>query len=88
MSVFSRDSSSHCSKTTQRGYGWDHQQRARATIAAQPWCSECGSTDDLTADHVVPLRSGARLSPLRVVCRSCNSGRGDDVTFESWLGVV
>ena len=78
---------SHCSKTTQRGYGWEHQQRARAAIAAQPWCSECGSTVDLTAGHVVPVHRGV-ASPLRVLCRPCNSGRGDEVTFDSWLGVA
>jgi hypothetical protein len=36
---------------TRRGYGHTHQQRAHATIAAQPWCSICGATTDLTADH-------------------------------------
>lgn len=29
---------------------------------AQPWCSTCGSTDDLTVDH--PTRA--------VLCRSCH----------------
>ncbi|MEO5575561.1 MAG: HNH endonuclease [Gaiellaceae bacterium] len=69
------------STTTQRGYGAQHQRRARAAIAAQPWCSVCGSTRDLTADHITPLaRGGHPLGPLRVLCRSCNSrcgkGRG------------
>ncbi len=64
--------------TTQRGYGHKHQRRARAVIAAQPWCTLCGRTRDLTADHIAPLaRGGDPLGPLRVLCRRCNSGRGD-----------
>jgi 5-methylcytosine-specific restriction endonuclease McrA len=62
-----------------RGTGREraHQQRAKAAIAAQPWCSECGSTRDLTADHLIPLaRGGHPLGPLRVLYRSCNSRRG------------
>jgi 5-methylcytosine-specific restriction enzyme A len=60
--------------TSERGYGTAHQRRARAVIAAQPWCSDCGSTLDLTADHITPLaRGGHPLGPLRVLCRSCNS---------------
>lgn len=66
--------------TTERGYGATHQRRARAAIAAQPWCSDCGhpgSRDNpLTADHVVPVSRGGRNGPLRVACRRCNSSRG------------
>ena len=32
---------------------------AGVLIAAQPWCSICGATKDLTADHVTPSRSEA-----------------------------
>jgi 5-methylcytosine-specific restriction endonuclease McrA len=63
--------------TSQRGYGAAHQRRARAAIALHPWCSECGATDDLTADHLIPLAKGGNpLGALRVLCRSCNSRRG------------
>jgi 5-methylcytosine-specific restriction endonuclease McrA len=68
----------HCSKTAVRGYGYQHQRRARVAIAQQPWCSICGATSDLTADHVTPLAAGGHpLGQLRVLCRSCNSRRGD-----------
>lgn len=51
--------------------------RARAVIAAQPWCSDCGSTTDLTSDHVVPLaRGGTNAGHQRTLCRRCNSRRG------------
>jgi 5-methylcytosine-specific restriction protein A len=63
--------------TSQRGYGAAHQRRARRAIALEPWCSTCGSTRDVTADHVIPLAHGGDpLGPLRVLCRSCNSQRG------------
>jgi hypothetical protein len=41
-------------------------------------CEECGRTEDLTADHIVPLRrSGANtFHNLRILCRSCNSRKG------------
>ncbi|HEX2111582.1 MAG TPA: HNH endonuclease [Gaiellaceae bacterium] len=46
-------------------------------IAAQPYCSHCGATRGLTADHLIPLaRGGNPLGPLRVLCRRCNSRRG------------
>jgi 5-methylcytosine-specific restriction endonuclease McrA len=50
--------------------------RARATIAASPRCEQCGSTRDLTADHLIPVTDGHGKGPLRVLCRSCNSSRG------------
>lgn len=48
----------------------------------QPWCSDCGTSDDLTTDHSTEAwkrRSEGkviRLVDVDVVCRSCNSKRG------------
>ena len=56
--------------------GYDHRWRrlSKRAIRRQPWCSDCGAVDDLTADH---LRWPARnLDDVDVVCRSCNSKRG------------
>jgi 5-methylcytosine-specific restriction enzyme A len=37
----------------------------------------CGSTSDLTADHVVPLAAGGTHDgPRQVLCRRCNSSKG------------
>ena len=66
-----------CRNTTGRGYGHHHQQRAHATIAAHPYCSNCGATTDLTADHVVPVSDGGAHSQLRTLCRPCNSRRAN-----------
>lgn len=58
---------------------------ARLSIRArklQPFCSDCGATDDLTADHseTAWARREAgkviRLKDIDVVCRRCNSERG------------
>lgn len=41
-------------------------------------CVQCGSTDDLTIDHIWPWSRGGRNEEdnLRVLCRSCNSAKG------------
>jgi 5-methylcytosine-specific restriction endonuclease McrA len=52
-------------------------QRARRL---QPWCVDCGTTEDLTADHILPKVDYPELvhaiENLAVRCRSCNSRRG------------
>jgi 5-methylcytosine-specific restriction enzyme A len=65
--------------TSQRGYGTAWQSLVRAAIAAHPYCADCGSTENLTGDHIRPLsRGGANmLTNVRVLCRSCNSARGN-----------
>ncbi|WP_438291776.1 HNH endonuclease [Streptomyces sp. HUAS TT7] len=52
--------------------------RAKA-IAANPQCSRCGSTRDLTGDHIIPLSKGgtSALSNIAVLCRRCNSSKGN-----------
>jgi hypothetical protein len=41
-------------------------------------CLECGTTDDLTLDHIHPWSKGGpdTFENLRVLCRSCNSSKG------------
>ena len=41
-------------------------------------CAYCGSTENLTLDHIVPLAKGGAHSPdnLCVLCKSCNSSKG------------
>lgn len=61
---------------------YDEKWRALSTAArrAQPWCSDCGSSSDLTADHVLPKSVVPELvhaaENVAVRCRSCNSRRG------------
>jgi 5-methylcytosine-specific restriction protein A len=60
-----------------RGYTRQWQALAAQAIAAQPWCSDCGATEDLTGDHPIALAQGGHpLQVPEVRCRSCNSARG------------
>ena len=42
-------------------------------------CSFCGSTEDLTVDHIIPVSRGGTndLENLQPLCRSCNSYKKD-----------
>jgi 5-methylcytosine-specific restriction endonuclease McrA len=48
----------------------------------QDFCTDCGSTDDLTVDHSPEAWAAKaagktiKLSMLQVLCRSCNSRKG------------
>jgi hypothetical protein len=60
-----------------RGYTNAWLRRSRAAIAAHPWCTDCGTTRDLTTDHDAPLAAGGSVDQPAgdVVCRSCNAKR-------------
>jgi 5-methylcytosine-specific restriction protein A len=61
----------------QRGYDEDWLRRVKAAIERQPWCTYCGSTEDLTGDHPVALtKGGSRDQEPIVACRRCNSSKG------------
>jgi hypothetical protein len=66
--------------TTQRGYGARWQRLSALARRQQPWCSHCGSTVDLVADHVDPATRGMRgitLADIQVLCRRCNGAKAD-----------
>src|SRR5699024_2040843 len=46
----------------------------------QPWCTICGTSDDLTVDHIVPYDErpdlAYEISNLQVLCRKHNSSKG------------
>lgn len=61
----------------QRGYGPAWRKASKAAIAAQPYCSVCGTTEDLTGDHVVPIKyGGTEQHGVVTMCRKHNSSRG------------
>jgi 5-methylcytosine-specific restriction endonuclease McrA len=72
----------HKSKNTRTRGRYDYQwQKVRAeAIRLQPYCLFCGSTQDLTGDHILPLKEGGAnvLDNVRVLCRSCNTRREND----------
>lgn len=65
-----------------RGYEGSWRKVSARARRTQPWCSDCNTTKDLTADHTpeawrrheqgLPIR----LEDVDVVCRGCNSRRG------------
>lgn len=65
-----------------KGYDghWDNLSRRARRL--QPWCSDCGSPDNLTADHTTRAwkrrqqRKTIRLQDIDVVCMDCNNERG------------
>jgi 5-methylcytosine-specific restriction endonuclease McrA len=67
---------------SRRGYDARWSRLSTRARRLQPFCSDCGSTDDLTTDHAPEAwRRRARGLAIRlvdvdVVCRRCNSARG------------
>jgi 5-methylcytosine-specific restriction enzyme A len=58
----------------ERGYGNRWARLSTRARRLQAFCSDCGTGEDLTTDHLVwPATS---LADVDVVCRSCNSKRG------------
>jgi hypothetical protein len=65
-----------------RGYDAKWKRLSRRARRAQPWCSDCGTTEGLQTDH----SPGAwqrktrglevRLCDVDVVCGPCNRARG------------
>lgn len=66
----------------QRGYDRRWRNLSRRARAAQPFCTDCGATTDLQADHspTAWARRAAgkviRLEDIAVVCAPCNLKRG------------
>jgi 5-methylcytosine-specific restriction protein A len=60
-----------------RGYDKEHKRNAALAIAAHPYCVDCGATDDLVGDHILPRSQGGtnELGNYAVRCRSCNTAR-------------
>lgn len=65
-----------------RGYDTHWDMLSRRARALQPWCHDCGATEDLEADHSTEAweRKAAglplRLADIEVVCGPCNRARG------------
>lgn len=47
---------------------------SKAARKAQPWCTWCQTSKDLTVDHVI---AGSIAGGIMVLCRSCNSSKGN-----------
>lgn len=57
-----------------RGYDDAWRKLSQRARDLQPWCSACGTSEDLTADHLQwPART---LRDVDVLCRPCNAAKG------------
>lgn len=63
-------------KTGREARGYDDAWRKLSIRARelQPWCSRCGTSEDLTADHL--QWPATTLKHVDVLCRSCNAKKG------------
>lgn len=68
--------------SSRRGYDAAWTRLSKRARRMQPWCSDCGETEDLQADHSPEAwrRKAAgkaiRLVDVDVVCGDCNRKRG------------
>ncbi|SLL01412.1 Uncharacterised protein [Mycobacteroides abscessus subsp. abscessus] len=65
-----------------RGYDADWDALSKRARRLQPWCTDCGATEDLQTDHLPEAwaRHDAglpiRLTDVEVCCGPCNRARG------------
>lgn len=73
---------------TRRGYGYRWEQLSKRAREVQPFCSDCGSTENLSVDHSPEawerVENGKTLTLrdfknglLTVVCARCQKRRGN-----------
>lgn len=90
QAVYRRESEAARGSATARGYDSAYQRTAAAVLAEHRrahgnWCPgwrrEAHPADELTVDHVIPLSKGGtnHRSNLAILCRPCNSAKGDRV---------
>ena len=63
-----RDRSRSRGTPTQQGYGPAWQRFSKRLRQEHPWCLNCGASQNLTVDHVVPRSSAGGF---RVLCCCC-----------------
>jgi 5-methylcytosine-specific restriction endonuclease McrA len=69
------------SRTPRTRYGAQWDRLSKQLRQEQPWCTRCGSDQDLTVDHIIP---GSVEGGLMVLCRPCNSRKsGQDRKFRN-----
>lgn len=67
----------------ERGYGWRWDELSRRARRLQNFCTDCGATEGLQADHSPEAwrrryaGKPIRLKDIDVVCGPCNVKRGE-----------
>jgi 5-methylcytosine-specific restriction endonuclease McrA len=54
-------------------------QRSRMKRRRRRFCANCGTANNLTIDHIIPLAKGGvnRLPNLQMLCAACNTKKAD-----------
>ena len=54
-------------------------QRSRMKRRKRRFCAFCGTTQELTIDHIIPLAKGGenQVHNLQMLCRTCNIEKAD-----------
>jgi 5-methylcytosine-specific restriction protein A len=75
LRTYEREKSRRRRSRQARGYTDAWLVMVKQAIRAHPYCAECGTSGDLTGDHIVPLSKGGANTPsnIQVLCRRCNS---------------
>lgn len=65
-------------------------KRKRLVIERDGKCAQCGSTENLTIDHIVPLVKGGTNAPLNLqtLCKKCNFKKADRFDWHLWERIV
>ena len=55
------------------------EQRSRMSRRKRRFCAACGTAQNLTIDHIIPLAKGGKntLDNLQMLCESCNTEKAD-----------
>lgn len=76
-------------KIVQKNYKYQLRNQRAGKIDGKAWgeklkalggkCLECGTTDDITIDHIIPLSVGGsnHITNLQPLCRVCNSRKNN-----------
>ena len=84
----------HLESAHQRGYDYAWRRLSERARKLQPFCTDCGATEDLQTDHSPEAwkrkESGKsiRLKDVAVVCGPCNRKRGAARSRESEVGGI
>jgi Fe-S-cluster-containing hydrogenase component 2 len=75
-----------CRNCQIRRYDTQHRRTAKQVIASHRYCVDCGSSQDLCADHIIPTSEGGAnaFANYTVRCRSCNTARRNEELVFKW----
>lgn len=87
--VHTRKTKNLCYRCDAKKYGQSSGvKRGKYKKSSEAHCANCGSTEDLTIDHNIPLAEGGRDDTSNAsvtLCRTCNARKGRKLPWE-WKG--